>query len=251
MPVEVLKKGIAKFGPVFAQGYGQTESGPDICILSKESHTAEGVSAEGYDVHASCGQPCIGVHVRIVDDDGKDLGPGEVGEITVKSRSIMESYWQNPEETAKAIVNGWLHTGDMAHYDEKGFIYIVDRKKDMIITGGENVYPREVEEVLYRHPMVQEAAVIGVPDPKWVERVHAVIVLRQGAKIDEAALMSFCREHLAGYKTPRSVEFVDALPRNPQGKVLKRVLKQRFTVDTGPRPGSAEAAKENGRQRKG
>jgi acyl-CoA synthetase (AMP-forming)/AMP-acid ligase II len=248
MPLEVLKTGIAKFGPIFAQGYGQTESGPDICILSKEAHIAAALSEEGYDILASCGQPCIGVHVRIVDDDGKDVGPGEVGEITVKSRSIMEGYWQNPAETARTIVDGWLHTGDMGQYDSHGFIYIVDRKKDMIITGGENVFPREVEEVLYRHPAVQEAAVIGVPDPVWVERVHAVIVLREGAELTAAEVTAFCKGHMAGYKTPRSVEFVDVLPRNPQGKVLKRVLKERYSGDggKGPEPkrrGTAEGPK--------
>jgi long-chain acyl-CoA synthetase len=233
MPVEVLKAGIAKFGPIFAQGYGQTESGPDICILPKEAHEGSGVSSEGFDIHASCGQPCIGVHVRIVDDDEKDVAPGETGEIVVKSRSVMEGYWRNPEETANAIVNGWLHTGDMGCYDDKGFIYIVDRKKDMIITGGENVYPREIEEVLYRHPSVSEAAVIGLPDDVWVERVHAVIVGKKGKEMTEAGIISFCKEHLAGYKTPRSVEFVDSLPRNPQGKVLKRVLKEQHSGGAG------------------
>jgi acyl-CoA synthetase (AMP-forming)/AMP-acid ligase II len=151
-----------------------------------------------------------------------------VGDIIVQSKSVMAGYWRMPDETDKAVVDGWLHTGDMAYYDERGYIYIVDRKKDMIITGGENVFPREVEEVLYRHPAVSECAVIGVPDEKWVERVHAVITLREGQNASADEVMAFCKEHLARYKAPRSVEFVDSLPRNPQGKILKRELRERY-----------------------
>jgi acyl-CoA synthetase (AMP-forming)/AMP-acid ligase II len=228
MPLELLRKGIATFGEIFAQAYGQSESGPDISILTREAHQVLDKSPEEQKVLLSCGQPCVGVHVRILDEANEDVEPGVVGEIAVQSKSVMVGYWKKPEDTARTIINGWLHTGDMGYYDEKGFIYIVDRKKDMIITGGENVYPREVEEVIYRHPAVMEAAVIGVPDDKWVERIHAVITLKKGENPSEDDVINFCKEHLARYKAPRSVEFVDALPKNPQGKILKRELRDRY-----------------------
>jgi long-chain acyl-CoA synthetase len=228
MPVDLLRRGLEVFGPIFAQGYGQTESGPQICTLPKEAHQVLDKPAEEQKVLASCGQPSLGVHVRVVDKDNVDVGPGEVGEIIAQSDSIMTGYWKKPKETAETIVGGWLHTGDLAYYDEKGFIYIVDRKKDMIVSGGENVYSREVEDVLYKHPAVAEAAVIGVPDPKWVERVHAVIALKAGARATEKDLIAFCKEHIASYKTPKSVEFVDSLPKNPQGKILKKDIRGRY-----------------------
>jgi long-chain acyl-CoA synthetase len=227
MPVELLRKGMARFGPIFEQGYGQSESGPDISFFSREAHMVLDKSPEEQKVLASCGQPCIWVHARVVDEDNNDVKPYEVGEIIAQSKYIMLEYWQRPDYTQEAIVDGWLHTGDMGYYDGKGFIYIVDRKKDMIITGGENVYPREVEEVLYRHPAVLEAAVIGVPDEKWVERVHAVIVLKEGQKATGDEIIKFCKENLARYKAPRSVEFVPVLPKNPQGKILKREIRER------------------------
>ena len=226
MPLELLRKGIARFGPVFAQGYGQTESGPDITILSMEFHQVLDKTPEEQKVLASCGQPCIWVHARIVDEDNGDVPPHTVGEIVMQSKSMMVGYWKKPEYTRDAIVDGWLHTGDMGYYDEKGFIYIVDRKKDMIITGGENVYPREVEEVLYRHPAVLEAAVIGVPDDVWVERVHAVIVQKEGHGVTGDEIIDYCKQRLARYKAPRSVEFVEGLPKSPQGKILKRELRE-------------------------
>ena len=228
MPLELLRKGIGRFGPIFAQGYGQTETGPDVTILPKEFHRLSDRSAEEQKVLASCGQPCPGIHVKIVDENLDEIPPHTVGDIAVKSKSLMEGYWRLPEETARTVIDGWLYTGDLGYYDEKGFIYIVDRKKDMIITGGENVYPREVEETLYRHPAVMECAVIGVPDDKWVERVHAVIVLKEGQQSTASEIVAFCKQYLAGYKTPRSVEFVDALPKNPQGKILKRELRDGY-----------------------
>ncbi|HOP84841.1 MAG TPA: long-chain-fatty-acid--CoA ligase [Syntrophorhabdaceae bacterium] len=228
MPLELLKKGMARFGPVFGQGYGQTESGPDISILPLEDHKVIYKSEEEQKILASCGQPCLWVHARIVDDKGADVEPYQVGEIIVKSKSVMVGYWNKPDYTKETIVNSWLHTGDMGYYDEKGYMYIVDRKKDLIISGGENVYPREVEEILYKHPSVMEAAVIGVPDEKWVERVHAVVVLKKGAQVTADEIINFCKERIAKYKAPRSVEFVDALPKNPQGKILKRELRARY-----------------------
>ncbi len=228
MPTELLRKGIAIFGDIFAQGYGQSESGPDIAILSKESHGVLDKSPEEQKVLASCGQPCTGVHVRVVDEGDNDVEPGTVGEIVVQSESAMIEYWKMPRETRDTIVDGWLHTGDMGYYDEKGFIYIVDRKKDMIISGGENVYPREVEEILHCHPAVLEAAVIGVPDDKWVERVHAVIRLKDGHKASSDAIIAFCKDNLARYKAPKSVDFVESLPKNPAGKILKRELRKKY-----------------------
>jgi acyl-CoA synthetase (AMP-forming)/AMP-acid ligase II len=140
----------------------------------------------------------------------------------------MVGYWRKPDLTKEAIIDGWLHTGDMGYYDEHGYIYIVDRKKDLVITGGENVYPREVEEVLYRHPAVSECAVIGVPDERWVERVHAVIVLKSGQSATADEIIAFCKDNLARYKAPRSVEFIKALPKNPQGKILKKELRAKY-----------------------
>ncbi len=228
MPLELLKKGIDKFGYIFAQGYGQSESGPDICILPLESHNMIEKTEEEQKILSSCGQPCLSVHARIVDDNDRDVLPFIVGEIIMQSKSVMTGYWNMEEETAKTVADGWLHTGDMGYYDEKGFIYIVDRKKDMIITGGENVYPREVEEVLYRHPEVLECTVIGVPDDRWVERVHAVIVAKKDCNPCADSVIDFCKKNIAGYKSPRSVEFVESLPKNPQGKILKKELREKY-----------------------
>ena len=180
----------------------------------------------------SAGQPDIGVQVRIVDESENDVAPGEVGEIVVKSPHVMLEYWKKPDDTRETIVNGWLHTGDMGCYDDRGYIYIVDRKKDMIITGGENVFPREVEEVLYRHPAVMEAAVIGVPDPYWVEKVQAVVTLKKGASASAEELIAFCKKQIAGYKTPKSVEIIEALPKNAAGKILKRQLREQYRTGT-------------------
>jgi acyl-CoA synthetase (AMP-forming)/AMP-acid ligase II len=164
-------------------------------------------------------------------EKNNDVLPGTVGEIIAYSDSIMVEYWNRPKETGETIIDGWLHTGDLAYYDEKGFIYIVDRKKDMIVTGGENVYSREVEDVLYRHPAIAEVAVIGIPDPSWVERVHAVAVLKPNAMATESEIIGFCKEHLASYKAPKSVEFVETLPKNPQGKILKKEIRASYWPD--------------------
>jgi long-chain acyl-CoA synthetase len=228
MPLEVLKKGMKEFGPIFAQGYGQSESGPAICCLTKEDHNILDKPEAEQRKLSSAGQPDIGVQVRIVDEEDNDVEPGKTGEIVVKSNHTMVEYLNKPEDTKIAFAHGWLHTGDLGHYDESGYIYIVDRKKDMVITGGENVYPREIEEVLYKHPAVQECAVIGVPDPYWVERVHAVIVLKKGQQATPEEIMAFCKKNMAGYKTPKSVECVEALPKNPAGKILKRELRDKY-----------------------
>jgi acyl-CoA synthetase (AMP-forming)/AMP-acid ligase II len=226
--LEVLKKAIKLWGPIFSQGYGQTEAGPNaVCLRSEEHNILDKPPAE-QKVLRSAGRPFIGVHVRIMDEGGKDVEPGEVGEIILQSNHIMKEYWHRPEETARAIVDGWLHTGDMGYYDELGYIYIVDRKKDMIISGGENIYPREVEEILCQHPSVLEAAVVGVPDPYWVERVHALVVLKKGTSVTAKELVDFCKRRIARYKAPKSVEFAESLPRSSVGKILRRDLRARY-----------------------
>jgi long-chain acyl-CoA synthetase len=232
MPLEVLKKGMKVFGPLFAQGYGQSESGPAISHLSKEDHNVLDRPKKEQKKLVSAGRPDIGVQVRIVDDKDKDVEPDELGEITVRSKHVMVEYWHKPDDTRANIVNGWLHTGDMGYYDEEGYIYIVDRKKDMIISGGENIYPREVEEILYRHPAVLEAAVIGIPDQYWVERVHAVVTTKKGASTTAEEIIVFCKKNLASYKAPKSIELVDSLPKNPAGKILKRELREKYWKGT-------------------
>jgi long-chain acyl-CoA synthetase len=228
MPLEVLKKGMKVFGPIVAQGYGQSETGPAISHLSREDHNVLDRPEKEQKKLTSAGRPDIGVQVRIVDEKGNDVEPGEVGEITVRSKHMMVEYWHQPEETSKTIINGWVHTGDMGYYDNEGYIYIKDRKKDMIISGGENVYPREVEEVLYQHPAVLEAAVIGIPDPYWVEKVHAVVEIRKGVSTTADEIIAFCKKRIAGYKVPKDIEFIDSLPKNPAGKILKRELREKY-----------------------
>jgi acyl-CoA synthetase (AMP-forming)/AMP-acid ligase II len=228
MPVELLRRGLAVFGPIFSQGYGQSESGPQICSLPRKAHEVLDKPAAEQKILSSCGQPSLGVHVRVVDENGNDVTPGTVGEIIAQSDSIMAEYWRRPAETKETIRDGWLHTGDVGFYDQKGFIYIVDRKKDMIVSGGENVYSREVEDVLYTHPAVAEVAVIGIPDPVWVERVHALVVLKEGAEATEEEIVSFCRKHIAHFKAPKGVEFMESLPKSPQGKILKKEIRQKY-----------------------
>jgi acyl-CoA synthetase (AMP-forming)/AMP-acid ligase II len=229
MPLELLRKGLEIFGPIFSQGYGQTESGPQICALPRKDHQVLDRPVEEQKVLSSCGQPSLGVHVRVVDEKGRDVAPGIVGEIIAQSDSLMVEYWNRPDETREVLIEGWLHTGDLGYYDENGFIYIVDRKKDMIVTGGENVYSREIENVLYRHPAIGEVAVVGIPDPLWVERVHAVVVLKTDAVATEKDVIDFCKAHLASYKAPKSIEFVESLPKSPQGKILKKNIRKRYS----------------------
>jgi long-chain acyl-CoA synthetase len=228
MPTELLRRGVETFGPIFMQCYGQSESGPDITFLSCEDHDVLDGSVEEQKRLLSCGRPCLGTHVRIVDEHGHDLPRGMIGEIVVRSERIMMGYWRRPEDTKSVLLDGWLHTGDMGYYDERGYIYIADRKKDMIVSGGENIFPREVEEVLYQHPAVLEAAVIGIPDPYWVERAHAVVALRENMDASEPELVEFCKERMARFKAPKSVEFVDVLPKNASGKIMKRELRERY-----------------------
>ena len=226
MPLELLHRGIAAFGPVFCQGYGQTESGPDITFFKESDHQILNQSKDKADRLLSCGRPAIGVHVRIVDENGYDVASGDVGEIIAKSRHTMKEYWRKPDETRQTIVSGWLHTGDLGRYDEQGYIYIVDRKQDMIVSGGENIYPREVEEVLYKHAAVLECTVFGIPHPKWIEAVHAIVSFKKGMSASPKELIEFCKNNMARYKAPKSIDIVPIIPKNPAGKILKRELRQ-------------------------
>jgi len=227
MPVERLKAAFELFGPILQQGYGQTETSPFLTCMTLRGTKLEGTEAEVRRL-ASCGQAIVGVDVRVVDGEGKPVKPGEVGEIVARGPNVMLGYWNRPEETAQALRDGWVHTGDMATVDEENFIFILDRAKDMIITGGENVFSPEVENALYRHPAVLEAAVIGIPDAEWGEAVKAVVVLRPGQKVSEEALIAHCREWIAHYKCPKTVDFVDSLPKSGPGKILKSELRKPF-----------------------
>ena len=232
MPVDLLKRALKVFHARFFQGYGLTESGPQTTLLRPEDHVVEG-SEEQLQRLGSVGTPVVGLEVRIVGEDGKAVGVGEVGEITGRSEAMMKGYWRLPEESADRLRGGWLYTGDLGKVDEDGYVYLIDRKHDMIISGGINVYPREVEEVLYRHPLVFEASVLGVPDDYWGEAVKAVIVLKEGATAGEKEIIDFCGQHLAGYKKPKSVEFWKELPKNPTGKILKRVIRDQYWKGSG------------------
>jgi fatty-acyl-CoA synthase len=209
----------AEWGILIQQGFGMTETGPTVFIIDKENALRKA---------GSVGKPVLHTDVCIMDREGHVLGPNQVGELCIRGGNVTNGYWNRPEATAEALVDGWLHSGDAAMYDDEGFYYIVDRWKDMFISGGENVYPAEVENVLYHHPAVAEVAVIGVPDPKWQEVGRAVVVVKPGQSLTEAEVIDFCQGKLAKYKIPKSVVFVEVLPRTAAGKVLKRELRETF-----------------------
>ncbi|MBI5087844.1 MAG: AMP-binding protein, partial [Actinobacteria bacterium] len=229
MPVEVLRAAIERFGPIVYSGFGMTELGGNVLTFPKSAHER----AIHGDEHllASCGTPMCLADVKVVDEDMVECPPGVVGEIVIRGEQVLKGYFRNEEGTAKAFVDGWFRTGDMARRDEEGFFYIVDRMKDMIITGGENVYSREVEEALYLHPSVAEAAVVGLPDPVWGENVTAVVVLRPGTSASEQEIIATARDRLAGYKKPKRVIFLEELPKTVSGKIIKRELRDRFTQE--------------------
>jgi acyl-CoA synthetase (AMP-forming)/AMP-acid ligase II len=224
MPPAVLERAMRAFRCAFTQGYGLTET-LEATFLVAADHVLDGTPEQQRRL-ASAGREAIGAEVRIVDDAGRDLASGEIGEILVRSRSVIQGYWRQPEAGAEVIVNGWFHTGDLGYLDAGRYLFVVDRKKDMVVTGGVNVYTKEVEAVLYEHPAVREAAVFGVPDDNWGERVTAAIALRPGSTSTGDELIAHCREHLAGFKLPKHVVFLDELPKNPSGKILKRELRQ-------------------------
>lgn len=227
MSLEKLKEAIEVFGPVMAQAYGQTEA-PIMCtFLAPEEHLVVG-DPEKEKRLRSCGRPTLLTQVEIMDDDGELLDPDETGEIVVRGNLVMQGYYKNPEQTREVSTFGWHHTGDVGYKDRDGYVYIVDRKKEMIISGGFNIYPNEVEQVLLSHPAVQECAVIGVPHEKWGEAVKAVIEVKPGVQVAEEELVSFCRERLGSVKAPKSVEVWPSLPRSSIGKVLKKKIREKF-----------------------
>jgi acyl-CoA synthetase (AMP-forming)/AMP-acid ligase II len=223
-PVPVtLIRAYADLGIEVHQVYGLTESCGPACLVSPEDALRKA---------GSTGKPFLHTDVRVVDDDDRDVAPGVPGEVIVRGRHVMREYWNRPDATREALRGGWLRTGDLAMVDADGFVFIHDRKKDLIITGGENVVPAEVENAILAHPDVLDVAVIGQPSPKWGES-PAAIVVRADPELDETAVLAWCRDKIARYKQPRRVEFVDEIPRNPSGKILKRVLRERFP---GPAP---------------
>lgn len=218
LPAALVRR-YAQKGIIIQQGFGMTETGPTVFIISKK----DAVRKAG-----SVGKPVLHTEVSIQDRQGSILGPNQVGELCIRGGNVTTGYWNRPEATREALRDGWLHSGDAAKYDQEGFYTIVDRWKDMYISGGENVYPAQVESVIYQHPAVAEAAVIGVPHPRWQEVGKAVVVIKDGHSLNEEELIEFCRGKLAKYKIPRSAVFVEALPRTAAGKVLKRELQEEY-----------------------
>jgi long-chain acyl-CoA synthetase len=214
MPVELMRSFEQAFGCKILEGYGLSESSPVASFNHADRERKAG----------SIGTPIAGTEMQVVDDDGNAVAGGEVGEIVIKGPNVMRGYWQRPEATAETIIDGWLHTGDMGRIDEDGYFFIVDRKKELIIRGGYNVYPREVEEVLYEHPAVREAAVLGIPHDEYGEEIGAAISLTDGAQATPEELRDYVRERVAAYKYPRAVWIVDDLPKGPTGKILKREI---------------------------
>lgn len=227
MPLPLLRSAKEKLRCDFSQGYGMTEVSPLLTTLTADDHRFDNAECEFAPVK-SAGKPVLGVEVRVVDADDRDVPVGQVGEIIARGPNVMKGYWKRPEISAEVLRGGWMHTGDMGVFDEQGFLYIRDRKKDMIKPGGENVYSPEVESVLCGHPAILEAAVIGVPHEKWGETIRAVVALRPGETLSEQELIAWSRQRMTAFKCPTSVVFIDALPKGGTGKVQKSVLRERF-----------------------
>ncbi len=225
MAEETLARALEALPCGLVQGYGQTEATQMVCLMTAAEHRA---AAARPALLRSCGRPVQGVQVRVAGEGGAPVRPGDTGEVIVRGPTVMKGYWNRPAETAEALRGGWLHTGDLATVAAEGFVYILDRKKDMIISGGENVFSVEVENALASHPAVLEAAVIGVPDDAWGERVHAVVVLAPGRTATPDELQRHCRALIGGYKVPRSVEIREGLPRTPSGKIRKATLREPY-----------------------
>ena len=227
---EVVKKIMQTFKCDYIQTYGMTETSPYLTVSILKENLAHLSHKEQFVYKAKTGRPFMGVLLKVVREDGTEVTPNdeEVGEIVVKGDIVTRGYWNRPEETEKALRDGWLHTGDMAVVDGEGYVNIVDRKKDMIITGGENVYSVEVENILYTFPSVLEAAVIGVPDAKWGEAVKAVVVLKPGETTTQEEIIEHCKEHMARYKAPKTIDFVSELPKTGSGKIFKKGLKEKY-----------------------
>ena len=224
--IEHLRNAIKAFGPVFAQIYGQGEAPITITGLNAAAH-ARLLEANDPRI-GSAGTVRTDVEARCVDEHDRPLPPGQAGEVTVRGDIVMQGYWNNPEATAETLRNGWLHTGDIGMFDENGYLFLLDRAKDMIISGGNNVYPREVEEVIVQHPAVATAVVFGIPHEYWGEAVHALVVLEPGAKASAEEIIEHCGRNMAGYKKPKSVEFAEALPVSGYGKVMRREIRERY-----------------------
>lgn len=226
MALPVLERARDVFGPVLVQLYGQGEAPHVLAALSKRDHCPDDLPSWPERL-GSAGRPCVGVELKVVDEDDRPLPPGAVGEVVARGHIVMRGYWNDAPATRATLKGGWLHTGDLGYLDARGYLFLTDRKKDLIISGGMNVYAREVEDVLHQHPAVREAAVIGVADADWGEIVKAVVALREDADgVTEADLIAFCRARLAPYKKPKVVEFLAELPKGATGKILKRALKK-------------------------
>jgi long-chain acyl-CoA synthetase len=227
----LLKRAMAGLpGTAFNQLYGMTELSPLATHLPWEQHTGEAAAKKNR--LRACGRAAIGCEVRIVDIDHKPVPAGVVGEIAARGQNVMMGYWERPEETAKAVIDGWMHTGDGGYMDEEGYVYLVDRVKDMIITGGENVYSMEVENVITQHPAVSQCAVIGIPSEQWGETVHAFVIPAAGASVNAAEIVAFCKDRIAHYKCPRSIDIrTEPFPLSGAGKVLKRELRRLYAQD--------------------
>lgn len=226
MAPALVERAIATFGPILVQGYGAGETGSMVTMLTEQDHVD--ALANNPRRLSSCGRCYADTEVRVVKPEGGDVAPGEVGEIVVRGADVMVGYWRAPELSAQALVDGYYLTGDLATVDEEGYLYIVDRKKEMIITGGFNVYPNEVEAVLYTHPAVYEAAVVGVPDAQWGEAIKAVVVFKAQQQVDPQELLSYCSARLAGFKRPRSIDIARELPKNPNGKIVRRLVRDPY-----------------------
>jgi len=232
MPADAAKRAWNAFGPILTQTYGTTE-GTGLVLLSPEDHARALSDCSQEHILNSAGKPILGCQLKIVDDNDNEVPGGTVGEICLRSKAMVESYWNKPEETAETFKAGWYHTGDMGRIDEEGYVYILDRKKDIIISGGENISARDVENIIYSHPAVLECAVIGVPSDKWGEEVKAIVVPREGMTVTPEELMDYCGDKMAGFKRPKSVEIWHELPKNPTGKILKREIRERYWAGRG------------------
>jgi acyl-CoA synthetase (AMP-forming)/AMP-acid ligase II len=229
----VLREAMERFpGTSFRQTFATTETGCAGTVLEPADHRLALENPAKKHILQSCGKAQVNVDVKIVDENWREVPRGELGEIAVRTEANMKEYWNNPEATAKVMRDGWIRTGDIARQDEDGYFYLVDRKNDMIITGALNVYPSEVERVLQNHPAIYEVAVIGVPSEKWGEEVKAIVVLKEGAKATEEEIIKFCEGKIAGFKKPKSVEFVERLPKTLTGKILRRELREKFSKKT-------------------
>ena len=231
MPTEPMTRALELAGPVFAQLYGQSEAPMTITVLPREDHRPD----EG--LLTSAGRPWSCVDVAVLDDDGARLPAGEIGEVAVRGDHVMDGYWHNPEETARTLTGGWVRTRDIGRFDERGYLFLLDRKNDMIITGGMNVYPREVEDVLHTRAEVAEAAVIGMPHPTWGESVVATVSAAAGARLDAAELLAFCKERLASYKVPKEIIVLDEVPKNAIGKISRKLVRDQLRDQRQTAPG--------------